>query len=86
MKSKRYFAALLAVCLSLTLLLPAWAAGNTVSLEDASQAVSALGILPGAENLSGTVTRAEFIAMAIRATPGGDGVGQAATGAGHRLQ
>ncbi len=79
MKSKRYFAALLAVCLSLTLLLPAWAAGNTVSLEDASQAVSALGILPGAENLSGTVTRAEFIAMAIRATPGGDGVGQAAT-------
>ena len=37
MKSKRYFAALLAVCLSLTLLLPAWAAGNTVSLEDASQ-------------------------------------------------
>ena len=79
MKTKRLFSALLAACLTLALVLPASAAGNAVSLEDAVQAVSALGILPGTEDLSGAATRAEFIAMAIRATPGGDGVGQAAT-------
>lgn len=77
MKTKRLFAALLAVCLSLALLLPVSAAGAATSLEDAVQAVTALGIATG-ENLSQKVTRAEFTAMAVKATPGGDGVGQAA--------
>lgn len=83
MNTKRFFAALLAACLSLTLLLPASAAGAAPSLDEATQAVTALGILSGDGsgnlNLSAKVTRAEFAAMAVRATPGGDGVGQAAT-------
>lgn len=82
MKVKRFFAALLAACLALALILPASAAGNDASLEEASQAVTALGILSGdgsgTSNLSNKVTRAEFVTMAIKATPGGDGVGQAA--------
>ena len=77
MKTKRFFSALLAACLTLALLLPATAAGAATSLEDAVQAVTALGIATG-ENLSQKVTRAEFTAMAVKATPGGDGVGQAA--------
>ena len=77
MKTKRFFSALLAACLTLALLLPATAAGAAPSLEDAVQAVTALGIATG-ENLSQKVTRAEFTAMAVKATPGGDGVGQAA--------
>ena len=77
MKTKRLFAALLAVCLSLALVLPASAAGSAPSLEDAVQAVTALGIATG-ENLSQRVTRSEFVAMAVKASPGGDGVGQAA--------
>ncbi len=77
MKTKRFFSALLAACLTLALLLPVSAAGAATSLEDAVQAVTALGIATG-ENLSQKVTRAEFTAMVIKATPGGDGVGQAA--------
>ena len=77
MKTKRFFSALLAACLTLALLLPVSAAGSAPSLEDAVQAVTALGIATG-ENLSQKVTRAEFTAMAVKATPGGDGVGQAA--------
>ncbi len=77
MKTKRFFSALLAACLTLALVLPATAAGAAPSLEDAVQAVTALGIATG-ENLSQKVTRAEFTAMAVKATPGGDGVGQAA--------
>ncbi len=77
MKTKRFFSALLAACLTLALVLPATAAGAAPSLEDAVQAVTALGIATG-ENLSQKVTRAEFTAMAVKAAPGGDGVGQAA--------
>ena len=77
MKTKRFFSALLAACLTLALLLPVSAAEAATSLEDAVQAVTALGIATG-ENLSQKVTRAEFTAMAVKATPGGDGVGQAA--------
>lgn len=83
MKIKRIFAAALAVCLTLALALPASAAGTAASLEEASQAVTALGILNGDGsgnlNLSARVTRAEFVTMAVKAMPGGDGVGQAAT-------
>ena len=83
MRIKRFFAAALAACLSLALALPVSAAGNAPSLEDASQAVTALGIMSGDGsgdlNLSAKVTRAEFVTMAIKAAPGGDGVGQAAT-------
>ena len=82
MKLKRLYAALLSVCLTLALILPASAAGAAPSLEDASQAVTALGIMNGDGsgnlNLSARVTRAEFVTMAIKATPGGDGVGRAA--------
>lgn len=83
MKTKRLLSALLAACLTLALVLPASAAGTAPSLEDASQAVTALGIMNGDGsgnlNLSARVTRAEFVTMAVKATPGGDGVGQAAT-------
>ncbi len=83
MKTKRLFSAILAACLTLALILPTSAAGTAPSLDDAVQAVTALGILNGDGsgnlNLSARVTRAEFVAMAVKATPGGDGVGQAAT-------
>ena len=79
MKTKRLFSAILAACLTLALVLPASAAGNAASLDEATQAVPALGIFNGGESLSSKVTRAEFVAMAVRAMPGGDGVGQAAT-------
>ena len=83
MKTKRLFSAILAACLTLALILPPSAAGAAPSLDDAVQAVTALGILNGDGsgnlNLSARVTRAEFVAMAVKATPGGDGVGQAAT-------
>ena len=73
----------MAVCLSLALALHASAAGAAPSLEDASQAVTALGIMSGDGsgnlNLSQKVTRAEFVTMVVKASPGGDGVGQAAT-------
>ena len=83
MKTKRLAAGILAACLTLSLALPVSAAGNAASLEDASQAVTALGIMSGDGNgdlkLSQKVTRAEFVTMVIKASPGGDGVGQAAT-------
>lgn len=83
MKIKRITAAAMAVCLSLALALHASAAGAAPSLEDASQAVTALGIMSGDGsgnlNLSQKVTRAEFVTMVVKASPGGDGVGQAAT-------
>ena len=83
MNTKRFFAALLAICLTLSLALPASAAGSAVSLEEATQVVSALGIMAGDQGgsfqLSRRVTRAEFITMAIKAAPGGETVGLAAT-------
>ncbi|MCI8303011.1 MAG: S-layer homology domain-containing protein [Lawsonibacter sp.] len=84
MKAKRFFAAILAACLALALALPCAAApAETVSLEEAVQVVTALGIMSGDSSgnlgLDRRVSRAEFITMAIRATPDGDGVGQAAT-------
>lgn len=83
MKTKRLFSAMLAACLTLALVLPASAAGNAPSLDDAVQAVTALGIMNGDGsgnlNLSARVTRAEFVTMLVKTTPGGDGVGQAAT-------
>ena len=47
MNKKRLTAGAAAVCLSLTLCLPISAAGGGASLEEASQVVSALGILAG---------------------------------------
>ncbi len=47
MKIKRLFSAILALCLTLALILPASAAGTAPSLDDAVQAVTALGILNG---------------------------------------
>ena len=86
MKPKRFFAAIVTACLSLSLALPCFAAAPAAggaTLEEAIQAVTALGILSGNENgdlgLSQRVTRAEFITLAIKAVPGGDGVGQAAS-------
>ena len=80
---KRMLTALLAACLSLSLAVPALAAPASVSVDEVSQAVTALGIMAGDENgdlgLSRRVTRAEFVTMAIKATPGGGQVGQAAT-------
>ncbi len=82
MKTKRLFSAILAACLTLALILPASAAVTAPSLDDAVQAVTALGILNGDGsgnlNLSARVTRAEFVTMTVKAMPGGDGVGQAA--------
>ncbi len=80
MNTKRLIAALLAACLSLAPVLPASAAGSIVSQDEALQVVAALGILPGENrgSLDRPVTRAEFTAMAVRAAPGGDRVGQAA--------
>jgi len=83
MKTTRLTALLLAVCLSLSLALPCAAAGSAPSLDTAVQAMTALGILTGDGsgnlNLSRRVTRSELTAMAVKASPGGDAVGQAAT-------
>lgn len=80
MKTKRFFAAILAACLTLALALPcSAAAGNAAPLTEAVQALTALGILDGTAggDLSRPVSRAEFIALAVKALPGGSGVGQA---------
>jgi len=62
--------------------IPAGAA-TVVTEAEMIQAVNALGIMVGDENnnmnLGKNVTRAEFITMAVKATPGGDRVGQAAS-------
>ena len=81
---RRILTVLLACCLSLSLAVPALAASAApASAEEASQVVSALGIMTGDEtgnlNLSSLVTRAEFVTMAVKATPGGDQIGQSAT-------
>ena len=80
---RRVVTALLAACLSLSLAVPALAAPASVSVDEVSRAVTALGIMAGDESgdlgLSRRVTRAEFVTMAIKATPGGGQVGQAAT-------
>ncbi|MGE4275597.1 MAG: S-layer homology domain-containing protein [Lawsonibacter sp.] len=79
---KKYIpAALLVVCLSLTV--PAFATAAPASVAEATQVVNALGVMVGDSdgnmNLGQRVTRAEFITMAVKATPGGDQIGQAAT-------
>lgn len=83
MKKHRVSAALVAVCLVLSLALPAWAAPAAVSEGEVVRAVNALGIMVGDANgdmnLSGPVNRAEFITMAVKASPGGEQVGQAAS-------
>ena len=80
---KRMLTALLTCCLALSLAVPALGAQTAVSEDEAAQAVIALGILTGDEggalNLSGPVTRAEFVTMAVKASPGGEQIGQAAT-------
>ena len=80
---QRIFTLLLALSLSVSLALPALAAPASVPQEDALQALSALGIFSGDDqgnlNLSSRVTRAEFVTMLVRATPGGSQIGQAAT-------
>lgn len=79
---KRILSCLLALTLALGLWTPAWAAPSAVSESEAMQAVNALGIMVGDKNgnfnLTRTVTRAEFVTMAVKATPGGANVGQAA--------
>lgn len=79
----RLSAALLALCLAASLVLPAAAAGTVPSQAEAAQVVQALGIMAGDDrgnlNLESPVTRAEFITMAVKALPGGGEIGQAAT-------
>lgn len=81
---RRFLSMLLSGCTALSLLvLPAAAAGAVPAREEAAQVVRALGIMAGDEqgnlNLSSSVTRAEFITMAVKAMPGGGEIGQAAT-------
>ena len=80
---RRILTGLLACCLSLSLALPGFAAGAIPSPGEVSQVVTALGILDGSSGgdleLSRNVTRAEFITMALKASPNGDQVGEAST-------
>ena len=80
---KRMLTALLTCCLALSLAVPALGARTATSEDEAVQAVTALGILTGDESgeldLSGRVTRAQFVTMAVKAAPGGAQVGRAAT-------
>ena len=80
---KRIVTGLLACCLSLSLALPGLAAGAIPSSGEVSQVITALGILEGGSggslDLSRSVTRAEFITMAVKASPNGDQVGEAST-------
>jgi len=79
---KRILSCLLVLSLAIGLCAPAWAAPASVSESEAMQAVNALGIMVGDKNgnfnLNKTVTRAEFVTMAVKATSGGANVGQAA--------
>ena len=79
----RIVAGLLACCLSLSLAVPGLAAGVVPSVDEVSQVATALGILNGDQGgdlaLSRTVTRAEFITMALKASPSRDRVGEAST-------
>ena len=80
---KRTLTALLTCCLALSLAVPALGAQTAVSEDEAAQAVTALGIMTGDASgdldLSGQVTRAEFVTMAVKASPSGGQIGQAAT-------
>ena len=80
---KRMLTALLTCCLALSLAVPALGAQAAVSEDEAAQAVTALGIMTGDASgdldLSGQVTRAEFVTMAVKASPSGVQIGQAAT-------
>ena len=80
---KRILTALLTCCLALSLAVPALGAQAAVSEDEAAQAVTALGIMTGDASgdldLSGQVTRAEFVTMAVKASPSGGQIGQAAT-------
>lgn len=82
MRIKRFTAALLAACLAFSLALPISAAGVPPQ-DEVAQVIGALEIMVGDENgnlnLDKTVTRAEFITMAIKASPQKDQVGQAST-------
>ena len=77
----RIGAALLAASLTLSLTLPISAAG-VVGAEECAQVVGALNIMVGDEkgelNLDQPVTRAQFITMAVKASPIGEQVGEAA--------
>lgn len=85
MKLKSILAAGTAAALTVGLLmLPVSARSTTVpAQQEVTQAVNALGIMVGDEQgnmqLDRTVTRAEFITMAVKASPNGDQVGQAST-------
>ena len=78
----RIGAALLAASLTLGMSLPISAAG-VAGVEECAQVVGALDIMVGDENgnlnLDQSVTRAQFITMAIKASPMGEQVGEAAT-------
>ena len=80
---RRIVTALLTCCLVLSLAVPALGAQAAVSEDEAAQAVTALGIMTGDASgdldLSGQVTRAEFVTMAVKASPSGGQIGQAAT-------
>ena len=80
---RRIVTALLTCCLALSLAVPALGAQTAVSEDEAAQAVTALGIMTGDASgdldLSGQVTRAEFVTMAVKASPSGGQIGQAAT-------
>ena len=80
---KRILTGLLACCLSLSLALPGLAAGSIPAQDEVAQVVTALGIMAGDANgdlhLSRPVNRAEFITMAVKASPQGDQVGEAST-------
>ena len=84
---KRLLSGLLALMLVCSLAPAAGAAALTASVlpaeEEAAQVLAALEIMvgdqDGALNLDNSVTRAEFIKMAVAATPAGAGVGAAST-------
>ena len=85
MKLKSILAAGTAVALLLGLLvLPASARSTTVpAQQEVTQVINALGIMVGDDQgnmqLDRTVTRAEFITMAVKASPNGDRVGESST-------
>ena len=85
MKLKSILAAGTAAALLVGMLvLPAGARSATVpAQQEVTQVVNALGIMVGDSQgnmqLDRTVTRAEFITMAVKASPNGDQVGEAST-------
>ena len=78
---RKYKAGLLAAALSVCLVLPAAAAPDPEA--QVIRTIQALGIMAGDQNgsmdLDAPVTRAQFATMAVKATPGGDKVGRAAS-------